>query len=492
MLSKEELRLIKTIRLVPVFVFIFSIFVIFFITEKNERVFEKNLELIEQKSILEKRSQIKNEISRVFNYLDEERKQTVSLIKKDIKGRTNEAYSIIESIVTKNQGKSPKEIEKLVIDSLREIRFNDGRGYFFLYKTNGQVLMLPTLPHLENKNLWDVQDVKGSYIIRQVSQIATSQGEGFLTWWYNKPTTSDTKKSFEKIGYVKHVEKYSWFVGTGEYIDDFESDLKARLLKHINNISFNKNGYIFVIDKQGKHLSHDRDEQDDFNTLAPLKLSNDTMSESIIKTATPEGDFVSYSGISHSASGLNAQKMSFVRSYKDWGWTIGTGVYLNELNETIRFRREELIKENKQKRYQVILIGLLIFVFVFFLSIMLSNKIRSRFEDYKNKVELKSKELTDLNRHLEETVTVRTKNLEGVIVDLKKTQEKLIETEKMASMIGLVTGVAHEMNTPFGVVITALSQTEENISKFLVLLKEKKLTKKSLIALKIYQNYPMN
>jgi len=29
------------------------------------------------------------------------------------------------------------------------------------------------------------------------------------------------------------------------------------------------------------------------------------------------------------------------------------------------------------------------------------------------------------------------------------------------------------MNTPFGVVITALSQTEENISKFLALLKEK-------------------
>jgi len=50
---------------------------------------KKNLELIEKKSILEKKSQIKNEISRVFDYLDEERTQTVSLIKKDIKGRTN-------------------------------------------------------------------------------------------------------------------------------------------------------------------------------------------------------------------------------------------------------------------------------------------------------------------------------------------------------------------------------------------------------------------
>ena len=480
MLSKEELRLIKITRLVPIFVLIISILSILLITEKNELSFENKINEMEDKFIIEKKSQIKSEVSRVYNYIQEERTQTVSQIKKNIKARTNEAYSIIESIYTNNPNSTPLEIKKRVINALRDIRFNDGRGYFFLYKTNGQVLMLPTLPHLEEKNLWDSQDVKGAYIIRQVSAIATEKGEGFLTWWYNKPTTHDVEKSFEKIGYVKHFKPYNWFVGTGEYVEDFEADLKTQLLRHIKNISFNNDGYIFVFDSQGNFLSHYIDEYIGKNATDFLDTDSISVSKNIIKVARSGEGYISYAGAMQPSTGLPTEKMSFVKGYKDWGWAIGAGIYLNELNETIKFKQEELIKENKQQRYQIILFGLLICIPVFILSILLSNKIRSRFEDYKLNVELKSNELTRLNKNLETTVIQRTKKLEDTIADLKDMQEKLVESEKMAGMIGLVSGVAHEMNTPFGVVITALSQTEDNISKFLELLKEKKLTKKTL------------
>lgn len=73
---------------------------------------------------------------------------------------------------------------------------------------------------------------------------------------------------------------------------------------------------------------------------------------------------------------------------------------------------------------------------------------------------------------LEQTVVVRTAELmiakneaEIAFNSLKQTQDTLVQSEKMAALGGLVAGIAHEINTPVGVILMSSTHLESETDK---------------------------
>jgi len=137
-------------------------------------------------------------------------------------------------------------------------------------------------------------------------------------------------------------------------------------------------------------------------------------------------------------------------------------------------RTEDLVKISEDKLYysaSIAIIAVFIMVIIICYRFYLIAKLDRREVGFLNeKVQFKTKEIREKNEQLE-----------IMLADLKKTQDKLIESEKMSVLGGLVSGVAHELNTPIGVGITASSNQIDEIEENDQLMQGGKMTKNQFV-----------
>ncbi len=117
-------------------------------------------------------------------------------------------------------------------------------------------------------------------------------------------------------------------------------------------------------------------------------------------------------------------------------------------------------------------------------NISLEIKVRERTEQLNTaniRLEEHQKEIEEVNTLLEEQkeeLMQQKEELQSTLENLQKTQEQLIESDKMAAIGGLVAGVAHEMNTPVGIGITAISNLLDDVQKMAGLYEKNEINRK--------------
>nr|WP_284047505.1 cache domain-containing protein [Guyparkeria hydrothermalis] len=89
--------------------------------------------------------------------------------------------------------------------------------YVFVTADNGVELVNPAFPGIEGRNLWDVRDSTGKYLVREYIELAKEQGHGWVTYHWPRPTQPQADAL--KTTYVRSVEvgDETLIVGAGMY-----------------------------------------------------------------------------------------------------------------------------------------------------------------------------------------------------------------------------------------------------------------------------------
>ncbi len=317
---------------------------------------------------------VRNEVEHVIHYIDHQRARTEKELKETIRSRVYEAAAVAENLYAayKDQ-KSEDEIAAVIREALRPIRFQEGRGYYFVYDMEGNNILLPHSPHLEGTNLWNLVDSKGGYTIRRFVRLIESEGEGFLRWHWYKPGI--TGHMSDKIGFAKYFEPLDWWIGTGEYVEDVEADIQAETLDWINKIRFGDEGYIFAYTFDAVTLAHYKPENIgvdrwDYEDPTGRKVVRDLIEVS----RQPDGGYLTYVASLKPSTGEPSKKVSYVRSIPEWEWMIGAGVYLDDIDRVLTVKRREL--RDRIENHLIIIGGSLVGVLL--IAILLARTLSRR------------------------------------------------------------------------------------------------------------------
>jgi len=461
---------------------------------------------------------LEHEVSAVIEELDFHTEHAQDRLRADVKERVYEAYDLGISLYERYKNeKTPDEIQTLIINALREIRFNKGRGYYFIDTLDGDVILFPVSPQLEGSNILNLEDRLGNRVIQEEINTIQQSNEGFVEGFWQKPN-GNPNENYLKISFVKSFEPFGWYIGTGEYLEDVMLDIKEDVFLKYTQYRFGEHdeNYVFISSWEGDELVNGMYPEFVGQNLWSLKDKDGravVREEIEMARQNPEGTFLQHFWKQPNAD-EEIEKLTFVRAFPQWEIIVGSGVSIESIEQSIEPQKEEINRGTWKRMLNIIVIVIIILIviggfikylenatlksfntfYVFFEKAVREKKPIEKdelnFKEFKlladsanqmlNEQNNADQKLRELNENLEQMVKGRTSELEASLKKLSETQNLLIENERLALIGGLVSGLTHELDNPLGITLSLVSNVERLTQDFMENLKIGSLKKSEL------------
>lgn len=424
----------------------------------------------------QKKEEVKNEVLMIYGLI----KYKEELLKKTVEDRlidrVNQAYNLAMNIYeTNKKTKTENEIKYLIATSINDLKLKDNDSYFFINSNKGQAILFNKELKLDKYlDLLDFKDANNQPIIEIQAKIVKEKKEGFTTNKFVKPNSKD-EVQYLKLSYVKLFEPFDWHIGTGEYIDELTKNTQEEILDWLNTLKYKNSSYSFLNTIDGQTLIFEGKRVEPKPHPYP-----ETFKRQVETAKNPNGDFYKYEFKKPNSDEIS-EKISFIKKFDDYGWLIGCGVYLDEIEKELQ-RKNEIFKKNiTQQIVSMFIIFLFILVAIYFISkyiadfinkniknliysfskaslknekvdtnqlnfkefIILANSLNKTLEN-KNMVE---KKLQDYINIVNQNVIISSTNIQGVITEVSEAFCE-ISGYKKDELIGKSHNIVRHPNTP--------------------------------------------
>ncbi len=215
-----------------------------------------------------------------------------------------------------------------------------------------------------------------------------------------------------------------------------KNSLKKLITNYIDTIRYGDNGYIWIHDTNYYLISHPfrkksigkydinlKDESGKFITRAFINIA----------VKSPDGGFLEYYWKKPNTNVIT-KKIGFVKLYAPWKWVVGSGLYIDDISNSIKKEKTLLQKRINKQIKTIVLVALSFMFLVGFLSFLISKNIIIALNSYRDKVD--SNEAT-LKRE--------------VALAIKESQKKdraLFYQSRLAQMGEMLSMIAHQWKQP--------------------------------------------
>lgn len=424
--------------------------------------FNKSIEQKSKKLIDEHKIYIQEIVKNELEYI---RLQDITFkqrINTKIKSNVNQAIHLAESIYQQYKGKkSEEEIKSLIVATIMSLKFNMQFEEVFIASEDGFGVFYPRKPDFTGKDMRWFKDENGLQVVQEEINLLKKSEEGFLEYNTNSDSKSESMPN-KKVTFVKKFGHFNWYFGSKQYVNDFFPRFREEVAQKISSVRFRHGGYVFMNAIDGTPIVMDgKVYKGELNLLsnADSARKNVFLRELELLRNNSDGGFFDYQWNKIGETGLS-DKSSYVQLYKDYGWIVGAGFYIDEIEKSIKEQQDALRSDQK---ISILLIVLILIVLLFFEAVIIyhfNKRYKADFDRFFKFFFLSPNSFDKLNVnqfYFDEFKKAGTAANEMIMLR-EEIKNKLIEEQKKATesdrlKSAFLANMSHEIRTPMNAIL---------------------------------------